>query len=228
MVESFFAGRPRGPSPRKGSHMAKTKDAGLEPLYGDNAPYTFELKLLGVTPILFNRFVDLEGYAEESVARKRKPANRQRKDYEEMVWRADDGSLAVPTANIIASIVRAGRYFKSPIASSGGASNTLREALIPADEMAPFTVQEWDAIDFRLARNSDMKRSPKPTWRPRLEKGWQIAANIGVISPEFYTPTNLAEIITRAGSTVGLGDGRMIGMGRFVSNGMEVHQGLPW
>lgn len=210
--------------------MAKTKqtEPALEPLYGDNPPYTFELKLLGVTPLLFNRFVDLEGYANEGVASKRKPTNQQKKDYEAMVWRADDGSLALPTRNIIGSIIRAGRYFKSPIASSGGATNTLREALIPADEMASFGIKEWNAIDFQLARNSDMKRSPKPTWRPRLEKAWQLTANIGVISPEFYTPTNLAEIITRAGSSVGVGDGRVIGYGRFVLNGMAVHEGLPW
>lgn len=204
------------------------KSKPLQPLYGDSPPYTIEVSLLGVTPLLFNQFADLEGYAEEGVSGKKKPANRKRHEYEAMVWRDEKGGLAIPTGNVIASICYAGRYFKSPIASQGSARNTLGEALIPAAEYASFGKSEWDAIDFRLARNGDMKRSPKPTWRPRMEIGWQITAHIGVISPEFFTPTNLAEIIARAGASCGIGDGRKIGMGRFVPNGMTVAEGLPW
>jgi hypothetical protein len=200
----------------------------LEPLYGDSPPYTFKISLLGVKPLLFNQFADLAGYAEEGVAQRKRPANRQRHNYEEMVWRDDEGKLAIPTQNIIGSIVRAGRYFKSPISNQGGATNTLRDALVAVDELASFGVDTWDCIDFRLARNGDMKRSPKPTWRPRLEKGWRVTATIGMLTPEFYTPTNLGEIISRAGSACGIGDGRVIGMGRFITDGMEVSEGLPW
>jgi hypothetical protein len=200
----------------------------LQPLYGDSPPYTFEVALLGVKPFLFNQFADLEGYAEEGVSGKKKPANRKRHDYEAMVWRDDDGNLAIPTINVIGSICFAGRYFKSPIASKGSAKNTLTEGLIPASDYASFKRSTWDAVDFRLARNTDLKRSPKPTWRPRLEIGWRVVAHIGVISPEFFTPTNLAEIISRAGASCGIGDGRKIGMGRFVTDGMTVAEGLPW
>jgi hypothetical protein len=187
-----------------------------------------KLRLRGVTELLFNRFADLEGYAEEGVAGKRKPRAREVRDYEKMIWRDDDGNLAVPTQLVIASIVAAGKYFKSPIASNGGATTTLREALIPGAEYATFGVKEWDCIDFRLARNGDVKRSPKPTWRPRLEKGWLVTAQIGVVVPELYGPAKLLEVIARAGVTCGIGDGRKLGLGRFVSDGMEVAEGLPW
>jgi hypothetical protein len=200
----------------------------LEARYGIEQPYTVTLRLRGVTPFLFNKFADLDGYAEARVAPKRKPREREMTDYESMVWRSDSGSLAIPTQNVISSFVSAAKFFKSPIASSGGATTTLREALIAAEESAEFDVSAWDCIDFRLARNGDMKRSPKPTWRPRLEKGWLVTVHIGVVLPELYGPAKLLEIITRAGTTSGLGDGRKIGFGRFVLDGMSESEGLPW
>jgi hypothetical protein len=212
----------------KGKTAADESGEHLEARYGVEQPYTVTLRLRGVTPFLFNKFADLEAYAEARVAPKRKPREAEVLDYESMVWRDDNGSLSLPVQNVIASLVGAARYFKSPIASSGGATTTLREALIPANEMASFDVSAWDCVDFRLARNGDMKRSPKPTWRPRLEKGWLVTADIGVVLPELYGPTKLLEIIQRAGTTSGLGDGRKIGFGRFVSDGMEIADGLPW
>lgn len=200
----------------------------LEARYGIEQPYTVTLRLRGVTPLLFNRFTDLEGYADSSVAGKRKPREREVKDFEAMVWRDDDGNLAVPSQMVIASIVNAGRYFKSPIASNGGATTTLREALVPAAEYASFDVSEWDCIDFRLARNGDIKRSPKPTHRPRFEKGWSLTAQLGVVVPELYGPAKLLEIVSRAGLTCGIGDGRKLGFGRFVADGLDTEEGLVW
>lgn len=204
------------------------KEDVLEARYGIEDPYTLTLNLRGVTPLLFNRFVDLEGYADAAVAGKRKPREREVKDYEAMVWRDENGDLAVPTQMVLATIIGAGRYFKSPIASNGGATTTLREAMIPAAEYASFGVPSWDCIDFRLARNGDVKRSPKPTWRPRLEKGWRITAQIGVVVPELYGPAKLLEIVSRAGTVSGIGDGRKIGFGRFVPDGMETAEGIIW
>ena len=200
----------------------------LEARYGIEEPYTITFKLHGLTPFLFHRFADLEGYVEDRVAKKRKPREAESTDYERLVWRDDDGLLAVPTLNVIAAIVGAGRYFKSPISGSGGATTTLREALIVSGEWSSFGVEQWDCVDFRLARNSDMKRSPKPTWRPRLEKGWTLTAGVGIVTPEFYSPTKLIEVLARAGTTGGIGDGRKIGFGRFATAGFEVEEGLPW
>lgn len=212
----------------KGKPPVDPPDDHLEARYGIEQPFTFTVNLRGVTPLLFNKFADLDGYAEEGVAGKRKPREREEKNYEAMVWRADDGSLGIPTQNVIASFIGAAKFFKSPIASSGGATTTLREALLPADEIASFGQREWDCIDFRLARNGDMKRSPKPTWRPRLEKGWRLTAHVGVVLPELYGPAKLLEIIARAGTTSGMGDGRKIGFGRFVPDGFSIEDGLPW
>lgn len=219
---------------RRPSHMATvakskvTSGDELEARYGIETPYTVSLVLRGVTPLLFNKFVDLEGYAQQGVAGKRKPREREVVDYESMVWRTDDGELAIPTQNIIACLVRAGRFFKSPIANNGGATTTLRDALIPVQEYASFGVSEWDCIDFRLARNGDIKRSPRPTWRPRLEEGWKVTANFGVVLPELYGPAKILEIAAKAGIAGGIGDGRAIGFGRFAPNGISHEEGLPW
>jgi hypothetical protein len=208
--------------------MATTEEPHAEARYGIEQPYSLTLKLRGLTPLLFSRFPDLEAYAEARVAPKRKPRESEVTDYESMVWRDDQGRLALPTQNVVAALVHAGRYFKSPIASKGGAGATLREALVAGEEYASFSVEEWDCVDFRLARNGDIKRSPKPTYRPRLEKGWQLEARLDVVVPELYGPAKLLEIAARAGTTSGLGDGRTIGFGRFATDGFDVVEGLTW
>jgi hypothetical protein len=161
-------------------------DGEMPQRFGIELPYTVTLRIRGVRPLLFNR-MDIEAYdAEEGPGGKRKP--RARPEYESMVWRNEAGELALPVDNVIASVVGAGKYFKSPIASNGGATTTLREALVPAIEWASFGVDSWDSIDFRQARHGDRKRTPKPTYRPRLEIGWLLEAPLAVTTPELYWP----------------------------------------
>jgi hypothetical protein len=194
--------------------------------FGVELPYTMTLRVRGVTPLLFNR-MDIEAYDQEAgPGAKRKP--RARPEYESMVWRAEDGTLAMPTRNLIGSIVAAGRYYKSPIAGNGSATPTLREALVPTEELGTFGVETWDVVDFRQAKHGDMKGTPKPTYRPRLEVGWLYAAPLSVVTPELYGPAKLLEIVSRAGAVMGLGDGRKIGFGRYVIDGYELAEGLPW
>jgi len=217
------------------SGKGKAPEDKLEQRFGIELPYTATLRLRGVTPFLFNR-MDIDAYdREEGPGGKKKP--RSRPEYESMIWRAEGGSLALPTRNVIASIVAAGKYFKSPIASRGGAGATLREGLVPAEEMALFfslngrtetVTQTWDTVDFRQARYGDQKGTPKPTYRPRLEIGWLCVAQLSVTTPELYGPAKLLEIVSKAGVVMGIGDGRKIGFGRYVLDGSEFAEGLPW
>lgn len=207
---------------------AKTDNGGgaMPQRFGIELPYTIALRVRGVTPFLFNR-MDIEAYDREGgPGAKRKP--RTRPEYESMIWRADDGTLAFPVANVVASIKAGGKFFKSPIASNGSAMTTLGEGLVPAEELGSFGVKSWDVIDFRHARHGDMKRTPKPTYRPRLEIGWLLEVHFGVTLPELFGPAKLLEIITRAGSVMGIGDGRKIGFGRYVIDGYDLADGLPW
>jgi len=198
----------------------------MEQRFGIEIPYSITLYLRGVRPFLFNR-MDIEAYdAEEGPGGKRKP--RARPEYETMVWRDENGQLALPVENVIGSISSAGKYFKSPISSSGSATPTLREALVPNAEYASFGVDGWDTVDFRLARYGDMKRTPKPTYRPRLEIGWLLTVPLSIVTPELYGPLRLLEITTKAGSVMGVGDGRKIGLGRYVLDHYEIEEGLPW
>lgn len=198
----------------------------LEQRFGIELPYTMTLRLRGVTPFLFNR-MDIEAYdAEGGPSSKRKP--RSRPEYESMIWRDEDGFLAYPTASVLASIRRGGKFFKSPIGGNGSATPTLTESLIPAQEFSSFSTKDWDAVDFRHAKHGDRNRTPKPTYRPRLEVGWLLTTQFSVVLPELYGPAKLLEIIARAGGVLGIGDGRTIGFGRYVTDGHEEVKGLPW
>jgi hypothetical protein len=201
-------------------------NGGMPQRFGIEVPYTITLRLRGVTPFLFNR-MDIEAYDRETgPSAKRKP--RARPEYESMIWRTDDGALGLPVANVIGSVAAAGMYFKSPIGGNGSATPTLRRGLVPACEMATFGVTAWDVIDFRKANHGDRNRTPKPTYRPRLEVGWLLTAALSVTTPELYGPAKLLEIVSRAGSVMGVGDGRTIGFGRYVLDGHETVEGLPW
>jgi hypothetical protein len=214
----------------------KTDDGAMEQRFGVELPFTMTLRIRGVSPFLFNR-MDIEAYDREAgPGAKRKP--RARPEYESMVWRDEGGALALPARNLISSIVSAGKYYKSPIAGNGSATPTLRDALVPAGELGRFLqpngngrrapLDAWDTVDFRQARHGDMKGTPKPTYRPRLEIGWLFEAPIAVTTPELYGPVKLLEIISRAGAVMGVGDGRKIGFGRYVIDSYDVAEGLPW
>ena len=142
----------------------KSGEKPLEFLYGEYAPYTLHLTIRGVMPLLFNNNDD---YAEENPG-EQKSTRKAPLDYERFIWRNDDDELALPTANLIASIAHAGRYFKTPIGANGSAKTTLQEAMVPAQEMGTFGIKAWDCIDYRIARYAGKSRAPKPTWRPRL------------------------------------------------------------
>lgn len=208
-----------------GSVQAKDPEAPLEFLYGDYEPYSVEVTLRGVMPILFNNNDD---YEEEDPGEQKRPRKAPR-DYEAFVWRNDDGELALPTANLIASIAHAGRYFKTPfVGVRGSAKTTLQEAMVPAQELGTFKTKAWDCIDYRIARYAGKSRAPKPTWRPRLEKGWTYTTSFSVITPELYSPSRLLEILAHAGRVCGIGDGRKLGCGRFVTDGTEITEGMNW
>lgn len=198
----------------------------IQQRFGIELPYTITLRIRGVRPLLFNR-MDIEAYDQEGgPAAKRKP--RARPEYESMVWRTEDGELAMPVRNLIGSIIGAGKYYKSPIAGNGSATPTLRDGLVEAEEMGTFGVESWDTIDFRQARFGDIKGTPKPTYRPRLEIGWLFSAPLVMTTPELYGPAKLLEVVSRAGAVMGIGDGRKIGFGRYVIDGYDVADGLPW
>jgi len=189
-------------------------------------PYTIEIGIRGVTPFLFNR-MDIESYdTEEGPAGKKKP--RSRPEYEGMVWRTPEGDLGLPVANFVGSVCAAGKYYKSPLGGNGGATTTLREGLVALHELASFGVEDWDCIDFRKANHGNRNRTPKPTYRPRLEVGWLLTMTVSVTNPELYAPTKLLEIVNRAGAVMGVGDGRKIGFGRYVVNHNQIVEGLPW
>lgn len=226
------------PNGGNGNGAVEEEDV-LTARFGDEEPFTLEVGLRGVTPLLFNR-MDIEAYDQENpIGGKKRPRNRP--SYESMVWRYDDGRLALPTINVVRSMIAAGRYYRSPISTNPrhSASSTLTEAMAPATEYTPFGLNQedeptWDAIDFRLARHGDAKRTPKPTYRPRLEPGWILGPEQGqgvqiiVQLPELYSPAKLLEILTRAGQLCGIGDGRKLGFGRFTIAWSEVTEGVPW
>jgi hypothetical protein len=210
------------------------EEEALTSRFGDEEPFTLEVGIRGVTPLLFNR-MDIEAYDQENpIGGKKRPRNRP--SYESMVWRTDDGYLALPTINVVRSMVAAGRYYRSPISTNPrhSASSTLTECLAPSTEYTRFDHKDWDAVDFRLARHGDAKRTPKPTYRPRLEPGWLLGPEEGqgisiiVQLPELYSPTKLLEILTRAGQLCGVGDGRKLGFGRYVIAWSRVTEGVPW
>jgi hypothetical protein len=212
--------------------MAKTATAATDdkdPVpqkFSIQLPYTIEIGIRGVTPFLFNR-MDIESYdAEQGPGEEKK--TRARPEYESMVWRTPEGELGLPVANFIGSVCSAGKYYKGPLGGNGGATTTLREGLVAMTDLASFGVKNWDCIDFRKANFGNRQRSPKPTYRPRLEVGWLLTMNINVVSPQLFSPTKLLEIVNRAGAVMGVGDGRKIGFGRYVVNHNQVVDGLPW
>src|SRR6266540_3761005 len=162
---------------------------GLEQRYGIELPYTVKLRLRGTSPFLFNR-MDIDAYDREAgPGAKKKP--RERAAYESMIWRDEQGKLALPTRNVIGSIASVGKYFYGPTRGKSTMKAPVQEGVVPGEEYAHFGVDSWDAIDFRHAKHGNTAKTPKPTYRPRLEIGWALETTLLVTVPEVLGPATL-------------------------------------
>lgn len=197
-------------------------------LEGDfETPYSIEFTVKGVKRFFFNRF-DVDGFERlQDKPPGAKSGKFKNRDPEVLVWRAEDGTLAVEGKDFQKALGEAGRYFKDPTGTGRRSSKPFVEQSTSAEEeLCSFGVKDWDEIDVRPARLRN--GATVPVYRPVLLAGWETKVTIDVAMPDHLRPGDLVGLMTLAGRIQGIGDNRKFGFGRYVVTNVETPQDLIW
>jgi hypothetical protein len=195
-------------------------------LFGEfELPYAIEITIAGVKQYFFSR-PDMDNWERRENSA---PGSRARKevDPESLVWRTDDGNLAFPSTQLKVAAIAAGRYSPDP-AKTGrrSAGPFIAEAIGFSEEYVSFGRKDWDAIDVRIAKYSNLKFGPRR--RPILEPGWRATFRLEVLVPELTRPGDVLVLMNKAGMVKGIGDNTKFGYGRFTVEKFSEPFDLTW
>jgi hypothetical protein len=197
---------------------------GAERIIEHSEPYIASFEITGVAPIL------LHGWNSEAVDAKGKAAKgskgKKEDDLESYIFRTPDGHIGVPSLYIVSALSDAGRSMQDPRSPRKSMRDLLRAILIPlpaADSVTPFLpkTKTWEYLHrgrVVIQRNA-ITRS-----RPAFKEGWRLAFEVLVNSPEYCSPSKLAELIGTCGRLNGFCDFRP-SYGRFVLSRFDTRKG---
>ena len=201
--------------------MAKKTNLNEEQVTNDGAvgiilPYTAEVTIEGVCPILFHR------WSCEAVEAKAKAAKgsevKTTDDIESYLYRDAAGEIAIPGEYLRQSIIEAAKYRQDPRSPRKSAKDLYKASIISLTDLASTGAQEPDYLDKRRVC---VMRSAVTRTRPALNPGWSATFLLMVQTPEYINPQTLNTVISDAGRLVGVGDFRP-SYGRFVVSGFKV------
>jgi len=197
----------------KNGRPKKTVDALGEQQSNDAAaaialgePYVVSVTLQGVCPLLFHRY-SCESVEEKSKARKGSEAKKT-DDVESYVYRTTEGELAIPGAYLKGAIAGpngAAKFRQDPRSPRKSALDLYKAGVIVLTDLASVGKGDWDYLDQRRVV---VQRSAISRVRPALLAGWEATFEIMVQTPEYISPAELHEVVSRAGQLVGLADFR--------------------
>lgn len=170
------------------------------------APYTVNVTIEGVAPILFHRW-SCEAVAEKASAAKGSAAKKT-DNVESYVYRCDDGTIGIPGEYLkgaIAGPQGAAKYRQDPRSPRKSALDLYKAGVVPLTLVASLGKKDWDYLDQRRVT---VQRAGVTRMRPAFLSGWQATFDLQVLIPEYIAPADLLEVISNAGRLVGLADYR--------------------
>lgn len=175
-------------------------------------PYAVSLELTGSAAILFHRW-SVESVAAKASAAKGSAAKKS-DDVDSYVYRDDDKVISIPGEYLRAAIAGpngAAKYRQDPRSPRKSALDLYRAGVVALTEMAPMTTaagipaETWDYMDQRRVT---VVRAGITRCRPAFLAGWKVEIDLQVLLPEYIPPSDLLDVVTKAGTLVGLGDFR--------------------
>jgi hypothetical protein len=166
-------------------------------------PYIVEATIEGTAAFLFHRW-SVDGVEAKSKAAKGSRAKKE-DDLESYVYRAEDGSLAIPTEYVRMAMIGAAKYKQDPRSPRKSAMDLFKAGIAGLHELCSVGKSEWDYIDRRRVM---VQRNGITRCRPALASGWKIDLAIQVLLPEYIQPALVNEVLQSAGRLVGVGDFR--------------------
>ncbi|MBI4397476.1 MAG: hypothetical protein HY548_10300 [Elusimicrobia bacterium] len=168
-------------------------------------PYVVEVEIQGVTPILFHRY-DCD-VAEQKAQAKKGSKEKKTDNVESYVYRVPDSrEIGIPGMNFKQALVNSAKFNQDPRSPKKSATDIFKAGIQVSPEVASLGVEHWD---FEDKRGVSIQRLGKvPRIRPAMKSGWKCTFFVRVLLPEYISPKLLHEVVTRAGTTIGLCDMR--------------------
>lgn len=173
-------------------------------------PFAVEFTLAGTCDMLFHRW-NCEAVEAKSAAKKGSEAKKT-DDIESYVYRDEEGNLCLPGNYVHQAMIKAGKYKQDPRSPRKSASDLLKAAIVPLNELASLGTKEWDYLHKCRAV---VKMSAINRVRPAILKGWKATFQFQVLMPEYVNEDFLMDLLTLAGRSVGVADNRPT-YGRFM------------
>lgn len=195
-----------GDSPTNGA------DSGIEM----QMPYSVEVTIEGVAPILFHRW-NCESVESKSKAKKGS-AEKKSDDTESYVYRNDKGEICIPGEYLRGAIIGAAKFQQDPRSPRKSAADLFKAAIVSLTPLASLGSKDWDYLDKRRVT---IQRNAITRSRPAMKEGWKATFVLMVNLPEYVDHHLLNSTIQQAGRLIGLADFRP-SFGRFNVVSFEV------
>jgi hypothetical protein len=207
--------------------MATAEARALHPVSNDaeeiiamETPYTVNISIEGVCPILFHRW-SVEAIDAKSKAAKGSKAKKQ-DDIESYLSRSEGNGICIPAEYLRMAMVNAAKFKQDPRSPRKSAMDLVKAGLVAMEVLCSTGKTAPDFIDQRRVM---VQRNGITRCRPALFTGWRINAKMCVLLPQYMPPQFVNELAIMAGKLIGLGDFRPT-YGRFNVVGFTVCSAL--
>jgi hypothetical protein len=198
-----------------------------EPDIDITAPYVATVDITGTATILFHRWSN-EAVAEKAAAKKGSAAKKS-DNVESYVYRNVDKHICLPGRYVVGSLTDprngAAKYRQDPRSPRKSALDLYRAGVVALTELAPIIpagatepTAAWDYLD---SQRVTVQRAGVTRTRPAFHPGWKAQIQLIVLTPEYISPADLLDCLTKAGQLVGVADFRPT-YGRFAVTSFDI------
>jgi len=176
---------------------------GAKAIIETGVPYGVEVRIIGVSDLLFHRW-NCEAVEAKGKAAKGSKAKKT-DDIESYVYRNDDNELCLPGEYLRQSVINAAKFRQDPRSPRKSAMDLFKAGIVSLTPLASLGAKEWD---YEHKCRVTVQRNGITRVRPAMKTGWTADIALMVNLPEYINPEMLNEVITNAGRLVGVGDSR--------------------
>ena len=189
---------------------------GAEDIIEMSQPFTANVKVRGVSDMLFHRW-NCESVEAKSTAAKGSKAKKT-DDVESYVYRNARGEICLPGEYVRQAIIMAAKFRQDPRSPRKSAFDLFKAAVLSLTDLASLGAKDWDYLDRRrvCVQRNGITRS-----RPAMLAGWTAEVQFLVTLPEYVSPTILHDVLVNAGRLIGVGDFRPT-YGRFAVESFDI------
>lgn len=185
---------------------------------------SFEMKLVGITPLVMNSNATLIGGSGKDDTRDKYAWEVEH--FRESAYQNSDGSLYIPARSVKKALILSAKFTtKKPKGVSFKSYGPLIEAALLVDSDAALSATVNDLKPWTAVVNLDPSKGPKgprgPRCRPMLPVPWKAETTLTVMD-DLLSGEVLAELAELAGKRCGLCDARSIDYGRCMVTVKEV------